>query len=155
MLYDHVEMVNPTFASYFMKPTDMFQTLKNEGLSALTSKLGAKTSDFMSKTSGGQEFVEQLGNTLSKQFVNAGASEGIERRDKYDKMEPQDIRRHVENIKNTGPMDYLDIAMKFGEAIKNPGEALRKNAEALRAKYDVKHQTETIQGNIDDMKLEL
>lgn len=107
MLYDHVEMVNPTFASYFMKPTDMFKTLTTEGLSALTSKLGAKTSSFMSNVNKGDQIMQHLGDTLSKQFVNEGASEGIERRDKYDKMTPGDINRHVDILKNTDPMDYV------------------------------------------------
>ena len=59
-LYDHVESINPTFASYFVKPTDLIQKFSNEGLAGVSGILGHRAEHILSKTGSTAKIVESL-----------------------------------------------------------------------------------------------
>jgi len=114
MIYDHVESINPTFASYFLKPTDVINTFMTEGLEGVATQFKQKGENIKSSIPKDQpSFFEHLG--MATQFINKGGKEGIdpEVRKRFDGMTDADVERHHNILKNTDSQDILKIGSVF------------------------------------------
>ena len=93
-LYDYTNSVNPSLASYFMKPSDALRTLQKGGITGLTSALGEKKDSFM------KGVPDNLGDQMGKMLENQV---------KFDNQ--NDVDRHMDNLKEAvgaeGPLGVM------------------------------------------------
>ena len=148
-LYDHVEMLNPTFASYFIKPTDLINTFAKDGITGVAEAVTGKKDHFLSKTPSTVKMMDSL-QSMTNQFVNHGGKEGISDQKKWDDMDAAERKdfewnHHLNGIKeNTDPFELMNLAYKakdgisdllsgktniIGESMKNL--AIKKNSEYI------------------------
>lgn len=78
-LFDHVDSINPEFASYFVKPTDLVNTFMTDGVEGVVETLAEKKE----KIGGAMPHHEHgilgsMATELGKQLVNKGGKEGID-----------------------------------------------------------------------------